>query len=156
MKRPWSAHPVLALGLVLSLAACGGGGGPTGLGGDNGGNNGGSTGGGSTLKDDPSFQSDIYPVFVNTGCTAGGCHGSGQGNLTMTSAAVAYANLVNVTSPTSGEVRVIPGNAGGSYLVKKLEGTAAFGARMPLGGSPLGATDLQNIKNWIDKGAKNN
>jgi len=27
---------------------------------------------------------------------------------------------------------------------------------MPLGGTPLDAIDMQNIKNWINKGAKNN
>jgi hypothetical protein len=152
-----SASPVLALGVALFLAACGGGDGPTGLDGS-GNDNGRPDGGGNTsnVKDDPSFQNDIFPVFTQTGCTASGCHGSGQGDLTMTTASVAYGNLVDVSSPTSGEVRVIPGNAAGSYLVKKLEGTAAFGARMPLGGSPLSANDLQNIKNWINKGAKDN
>lgn len=155
MTRSTSASPVLALGLALFLNACGGGDSPTGLGGNNG-NNGGNNGGSTTVKDDPSFQNDIFPIFTQAGCTASGCHGSGQGNLTMTSASVAYGNLVGVTSPTSGEVRVIAGNAAGSYLVKKLEGTASFGARMPLGGSPLSANDLQNIKNWINKGAKDN
>ena len=74
----------------------------------------------------------------------------------MTTAAVAYANLVNVTSPNSGETRVIPGNANDSYMIKKLEGRQSVGDRMPLGSSPLSTTDLQNIKNWINQGAKNN
>lgn len=160
MARPRSEQSsrsmLTTLAFVLLLSACGGDG-PTGVGND-GGNNGGNNGGDTTptVKDDPSFQSDIFPIFTSASCTASGCHGSGQGGLTMTSSSVAYGNLVNVASPTSGEIRVIPGNSGDSYLVKKLEGTAAFGVRMPFGGAPLSSTDLQNIKNWIDQGAKNN
>jgi len=153
MHRTSSAP--LALTLVLLLTACGGGGGPTDPGGGGGGNNGGNSGG-PTVKADPSFANDVMEVFDRRGCTASSCHGGGQGGLTMSSASTAYANLVNVQSPNSGEVRVIPGNANDSYLVKKLEGRQAVGARMPNGGSPLDATDLANIKNWINQGAKNN
>ena len=42
-----------------------------------------------------------------------------------------------------------------SYLVIKLEGRQTIGVKMPLGGS-LDAVRLQNIKNWINKGANNN
>lgn len=76
----------------------------------------------------------------------------------MTSAANAHANLVNrAATGAPNETRVIPGNAAGSYLVKKLEGAAGIvGARMPLGGSPLDSIDMNNIRNWINQGAKNN
>ena len=40
-----------------------------------------------------------------------------------------------------------------SYLVQKLEGTAAVGERMPLGGEPLPAATLAAIRSWIDAGA---
>ncbi len=143
----------LALSLSLSLAACGGDS-PTDPGGTDGNNNGGSTG--RTVKADPSFASDVFEIFTRRGCTGSQCHGGGQGGLTMSSASGAYTDLVGVKSPISQEVRVIAGNADDSYLVKKLEGTASAGERMPLGGSPLDATDLQNIKNWINQGAKNN
>jgi hypothetical protein len=73
----------------------------------------------------------------------------------MTSASGAYSNLVNVASPATGEIRVIPGNANDSYLVKKLEGRQSAGDRMPQGGT-IDATDLANVKNWINQGAKNN
>ena len=73
----------------------------------------------------------------------------------MSSASGAYAALVNVASPATGEVRVIPGNANDSYLVKKLEGRQNAGVRMPVGGQ-LSDTDLTNVKNWINQGAKNN
>jgi len=68
-----------------------------------------------------------------------------------------YANLVSVTSTQEpAKTRVIPNDATDSYLVVKLEGRQTNGGRMPLGGSALNANSIQNIKNWIDKGAKNN
>lgn len=137
----------------LLVSACGGSDSPTEPGGNDGGGDGGSA---PTIKDNPSFSADIMEVFNRNGCTASGCHGSGQGGLTMGSASTTHANLVDVVSPTSGEIRVIPGNASDSYLVKKLMGTAAFGAQMPLGGAPLGNTDMTNIRNWINQGAGNN
>ncbi len=144
---------LFVLALVAVAAACAGGDGPTepGLG------PGGGDAGGRTVKENPSFSSDVVEIFVRRGCTDGACHGTGQGGLTLTaSAAVSHRNLVNVTSPTSGEVRVIPGDAQNSYLVKKLEGRQQVGARMPVGGSSLDATDLTNIRRWIDQGAQNN
>lgn len=137
-------HSTAMLALALAAAGCGGSD-PAGPG-----------GGGRVVKPDPSFSVDVFEVFTRRGCTAGGCHGSGEGGLIMTSAATALANLVNVPSPESGEIRVIPGNAQDSYLVKKLENRASAGARMPLTGPPLDATDLQNIRNWIDQGALDN
>ena len=154
MNRSTSA--LVRLALLVTLAACGGSDSPTDTGGSNN-NNGGSNSGGDTgPKADPSFANDVMEILNRRSCTAAECHGSGQGGLTMTTAAVAYANLVNVTSPNSGETRVIPGNANDSYVVKKLEGRQSVGDRMPLGSSPLSTTDLQNIKNWINEGAKNN
>ena len=144
-----------ALLLSVLLAACSGSDGPTEPGGSN--NNGGDTGGTTapTVKADPSFAGDVWAALQRNSCSSSGCHGTGQGGLTMSSAAGAYAALVNVASPATAEIRVIPGNANDSYLVKKLEGRQTAGDRMPLGGN-IDATDLANIKNWINQGAKNN
>ncbi len=112
-----------------------------------------------TIKANPSFSTDIMEIFSRRDCTASYCHGSGAGALTLTSsAATSYGNLVGVTSPTSGEVRVIVNDAANSYLVKKLEGTqgSGNGSRMPFGASQLDNIDLTNIKNWINTGAINN
>lgn len=154
MRAPSSAFATVLLSAFL--AACGGSDGPTDPGNNNG--NDGGDGGvptGPTVKADPSFANDIWEALERNSCSSSGCHGSGQGGLTMTSTAGAYSALVNVASPTTGEVRVIPGNANDSYMVKKLEGRQSAGAQMPLGGT-LSATDLTNIKNWINQGAKNN
>ena len=86
-------------------------------------------------------------------------HGGGAGGMTLTStAATSYASLVGVESPTSGEIRVIAGDAANSYLVKKLEGTqgAGNGVQMPRTSTALDNIDLTNIKNWINTGAPNN
>ena len=149
-----SSSAFATLFLTVFFVACSGGDSPTEPGGNN---NGGNTGGttGPTVKADPSFASDIWEALGRNGCTASGCHGTGQGGLTLASTAGAYGNLVNIASPTTGEIRVIPGNASDSYLVKKLEGRQSAGVRMPVGGQ-LDATDLTNIKNWINQGAKNN
>jgi len=151
MKLSRPVHATFALLTFLSLGGCGGGygdsGGPT----DPGGND-------RTIKADPSFQNDVFEIFQRRGCTASSCHGGGAGGLTMTSVSGAYGNLVNQAAVgKSGEVRVIPGQAEASYLVKKLEGANGIvGARMPATGSALDNIDLTNIKNWIDNGAANN
>jgi len=112
-----------------------------------------------TIKANPSFSTDIVEIFVRHGCTASNCHGNGAGGLILTSsAATSYGNLVGVTSPTSGEIRVIVNDAANSYLVKKLEGTqgSGNGARMPFGVTQLDNIDITNIKNWINTGALDN
>lgn len=147
---------LLVLTLGMFVAACGGSDGPTDPGNsdDDGGGTGGET---RSVKTDPSFASDVMEIFNRRGCTASSCHGSSsQGDLTLTPTSTAYANLVGVQSTGTGEVLVIAGNADGSYLVKKLEGSATAGVQMPSGGAPLDNIDLSNIKNWINQGAKNN
>lgn len=65
-----------------------------------------------------------------------------------------YALLVNVAS---GEVpallRVNPGNPDASYLVQKLQGTNAVGARMPFGGPYLAQDRIDLVRRWISAGA---
>ena len=62
--------------------------------------------------------------------------------------------LVNVPSTEVPSIlRVEPGNPDDSYLVQKIEGTAAVGARMPLGGPNLSADEIAAIRQWITDGA---
>jgi hypothetical protein len=49
--------------------------------------------------------------------------------------------------------RVEPGNPNQSYLVQKIEGTAAVGVRMPAGGAALDAATIAAIRQWITNGA---
>lgn len=105
----------------------------------------------------PSFATVVNDVFQRRGCSAGNCHGSDAGGLTLTgSAPDNYDQLVNVPSTDFPSIlRVAPGNAADSYLVHRLEGTGS-GARMPLGGRALSTADLQAIKDWINAGAPEN
>ena len=67
----------------------------------------------------------------------------------------AYKNLVNVRSKQVMLDLVRPGDAENSYLVHKLEGREGIvGKQMPLGSSPLSATDIAVIKEWINNGAE--
>jgi hypothetical protein len=109
-----------------------------------------------TVKDDPSFASDIQSIF-NTSCISSGCHNAaGSAGLVLLSGQ-SYGNLVNVDSTQDNtKKRVLPNDANNSYLVIKIEGRQTIGGRMPLGGGALNSNAIQNIKNWINKGAKNN
>ena len=98
------------------------------------------------------YDSQIQPIFSSrcTSCHSGG--GAPQG--LRLDAANSYANLVNVASREVPSLeRVEPGNPDDSYLVQKVEGTAAVGGRMPLGGSPLSAAQIELIREWISEGA---
>jgi hypothetical protein len=65
-----------------------------------------------------------------------------------------YALLVNVASnEVPGVLRVAPGNPDNSYLVQKIEGRAAVGGRMPLGGAPLPQASIDLVRQWITQGA---
>ena len=109
------------------------------------------------VKADPSFAADIQEIFNRRGCTAAGCHNvDGAAGLDLSPGA-AYGELVGVTATTgSVVVRVIPGDADGSYLVIRLEGRQTVGNQMPLGGLPLDNIDLTNVRNWIARGAQQN
>ncbi len=102
-----------------------------------------------------SIQANVFAV----GCAFSGCHSGPAGpglpqGMDLSSADASFASLVGVTSvqdaPT---LRVAPGDADGSYLVRKLEGTAAAGGQMPAGAPPLDQATIDVIRAWIDNGA---
>lgn len=108
------------------------------------------------VKEDPSFAADIQAIF-NANCTSSGCHGSAASAGLSLLQGQSYASLVNVASTQEPpKIRVVPGDADNSYLVIKIEGRQTAGSRMPFGAGALNNTHVQNIKNWINKGAKNN
>ncbi len=95
------------------------------------------------------LQSTIFTPLCTT------CHAGGAAPLGLRlEAGVSFAMLVNVASVEVPELRrVAPGNPDASYLVHKIEGRAAVGARMPLGGPPLPQTSIDNVRQWISAGA---
>ena len=107
-------------------------------------------------RDDPSFTMDVQEIFDRIGCTQSGCHGVEPRAGLDLRADGSRGNLVDVNATSEARVRVVPGDSRNSYLIIKLEGRQEVGARMPVTGGFLSAVDLANIKNWIDRGAKNN
>ena len=108
----------------------------------------------------PSFASDIHPIFTNR-CSIGGCHSlaSRQAELVLVEG-YAYDSLVNRPSFLApGFVLVEPGNADTSWLVRMIgpDDAARFNnARMPLAGHPLTDNQIATIVNWIENGAPRN
>jgi len=84
-----------------------------------------------------------------------GCHaGAGAQQGLNLEEATSYALLVNVASTQNGAfMRVNPGNPDDSWLIRKLEGTATVGGRMPLNGTPLPQASIDVIRLWITNGA---
>jgi hypothetical protein len=93
-------------------------------------------------------------VFTPT-CAVSGCHsGAGAQQGLRLDEGFSFDNLVDVASTeVPALLRVQPGNPDNSYLVQKLEGTAAAGAQMPFGGSPLDPALIDDIRQWISDGA---
>jgi hypothetical protein len=83
------------------------------------------------------------------------CHtGAGAPRGLRLDADVSYGLLVGIPSgEAAGTLRVARGNPNASYIIQKLEGTAAVGARMPLGGPYLSQATIDVIKQWITNGA---
>jgi hypothetical protein len=99
------------------------------------------------------FQEIQDTVFTPI-CTA--CHiGANAPQGLRLDAANSYALLVNVASnEVPGLKRVNPGDPDTSYIVQKIQGTAAVGVRMPANGPPYLPQDrIDLIRRWITSGA---
>lgn len=104
----------------------------------------------------PTFEQDIYPMLQQpavNGSICIVCHGpAALGGLGLGStAASAYAALVDVESSCNGLDYVEPGNSSASFLVEKLMPGPSCGSQMPLGDTFTG--DVNVIMDWIDSGA---
>ncbi len=137
------ANTPLAILAGLAVAGCGGGGGNGGGGGGGGGGN-------------PPIQATLASIQANvftprcTSCHAGAAAPQGL----RLEEGMSHALLVNVPSVEVPSLdRVEPGDPANSYLVQKIEGTAAVGERMPLGGTPLSQDTIAAIRQWITDGA---
>ncbi|MEO8164440.1 MAG: hypothetical protein ABI619_03500 [Betaproteobacteria bacterium] len=99
-----------------------------------------------------NFTADIQPIFSGA-CVA--CHsGASPPQGLRLDTGNSYANLVNVASKEVPSLkRVKPGDPDNSYIVQKIEGTAAVGGRMPLGRPALPAERKALIRRWISEGA---
>jgi len=108
------------------------------------------------VQTNPSFAADIQEIFDRRGCSGSSCHGSSQSAGLDLRAANSHGELVGIRATQSSLNRVERSDASKSYLILKLEGNQTTGNQMPPGGPVINATDLQNIKNWINQGALDN
>jgi hypothetical protein len=112
------------------------------------------------LVANPSFATDIQPIFTAR-CATASCHNlaSQQMGLNLQDG-YAYAEIVEVESPTSRGLKYIrAGEPDNSYLVHMIEAdpTPRFARpRMPLGRTPLTDNQIQTIINWVSAGAPQN
>jgi len=102
----------------------------------------------------PNF-SEIQSNLFTPSCATSGCHDAGAAaSLNLTSGA-SYAMLVGIASSQQPTIqRVAPSSPDDSYLIQKLEGTAASGQRMPPG-NVLSQTVIDVVRQWITDGATN-
>ncbi len=109
------------------------------------------------IKANPSFELDIQEIFVRTGCTESGCHGTGQAELyLLPGSASNYASIVNIPADRERSFLLVkPFDATNSYLVIRVENRQQVGGSMPPGGT-LDSIDVANLRNWIDNGALDN
>jgi len=136
---------------LLSLVLAGG---VVGCGGDY---EGGGVSGGAAVTDDgplePRIESIQQRVFTPH-CTS--CHAGSNpsGTMGLDDAQTSYDNLVGVRAAEFPlRFRVEAGNPDDSYLIHKLEGSQAVGARMPLNQEPLSPDTIAVIRQWIAAGA---
>lgn len=106
----------------------------------------------------PFTFTELHTQILGPTCAVAGCHSGPipQAGMDLTFA-VAYSNLVGVASTeVPALMRVAPGNASDSYLIRKLEGGPDIeGVRMPFGGPFLPQATIDRIRAWIDNGAPN-
>jgi hypothetical protein len=108
--------------------------------------------GGATLDD---LQASVF----TPNCAVSGCHTGPTGNtlpagMDLSNADASFVNLVGISSSQQPALsRVAAGDPDNSYLVQKVEGTAASGARMPLGGGVLNQALIDDLRQWISDGA---
>jgi methionine-rich copper-binding protein CopC len=109
----------------------------------------GAPGSGPLTADFDSIQANVFTPI----CTV--CHaGADAPHGLRLDAADSYGLLVGVPSVEVPSVlRVKAGDPDDSYLIQKLEGHAAVGARMPLGGPYLSNDVIAVIRQWITAGA---
>jgi len=107
---------------------------------------------------DSTFDAIQSVVFERHGCTAEACHGSAASGRLDLRADVSYANLFEAPSTASSLARVHPGTKERSFLWLKLlaasdDTVEITGSPMPLGSTPLGETEMELLRLWIQGGA---
>jgi len=117
---------------------------------------------GCTVQGDPLFEavdagpaggvpSEIADMLLNT-CATAGCHsGSSPAAQLDLDPAVAEEQLVGVSGAFYANfMRIAPGDAANSLLVKKLKGDSDVGSIMPIGADPWSPDLIAQVEAWIN------
>ena len=101
----------------------------------------------------PTWANDVQPLFSANSCT--GCHAAQMPDLaTLLTIQAGDYNSINAGASMPW---VQPNSLGGSYLMRKLDGThgdvGGAGGQMPQSG-PLAPQDLDLVRMWILNGAQ--
>ena len=97
------------------------------------------------------YEQHIQPIF-NVSCGGASCHIPGP---TSGLSLANYNNAINSKGLEYGTMIIIPGNAAGSPLIDKISSpNPKYGVRMPNGRNPLSQADIDTLKAWINRGAK--
>jgi mono/diheme cytochrome c family protein len=101
----------------------------------------------SEVPGDPSYATNVQPIFDGNCVT---CHGgaSPSGGYSLASRAGATGNGSD-TIPN-----VVPNSADSSKLYRRVTGDET--PQMPIGQSALDTVRTATVRNWINKGAKDN
>ncbi len=102
-----------------------------------------------------SIQTNIFtPTCATAGCHTGPAGPVLPAGMDLSDADASFNNLVMVLSLQAAPLlRVMPTDPDNSYLIQKLEGTAAMGLRMPRNLPPLPQADIDVVRQWITDGA---
>lgn len=103
---------------------------------------------------------ELQASVLSARCALGPCHSAATaaGGLVLEGSAV-YDALVNAepenpAARAAGLLRVVPGEPERSFLwIKLTQPGVGEGSRMPLGGEPLSAAELEEVRAWILAGA---
>ena len=91
-------------------------------------------------------------ALQSAGCF--GCHGSGSGGLTMTSANFPARTMGLTSSTNSAKLLIWPGDATRSYLFEKISSATDplpdGSPRMPPFGSPMPMSGINAVRDWIN------
>ncbi len=108
---------------------------------------------------DHTYDAIQSVIFDGQGCTTEACHGAGGAGGLDLRAGHSYANLSEVPSQASGQMRLVPGEPTESFLYQKLRAATVpgsvtiGGSPMPVGRAPIPEEHLEALKIWIEQGA---
>lgn len=99
----------------------------------------------------------VQTEIFSASCAFSGCHGGGSASAGLAlDSGVAHGNIVDVPSTQSSLDRIEPNDPGASYLfLKVIDDPSITGSRMPRGGAPLSQTQIDLLRDWIERGAPN-